>query len=440
MTTFCAGGMIVLLSLLGLWRMETLVGIVMKMGGTPDMVFDSQQQQQQLQRQQYLLRHNGNLWFYVDSWHEGIAGWRPSLSQMLLLSKTFNATLVEPTITQSRLGRCGNKVVLSDVLNRTLITDYHSKFVTCQEYLQAIEQSTKNNGTVVVYVDVCWDKEPRCKNGVVSDHSKRHSPSLLTALQAAAHHPQDMIVLRFHNVWQNSMSNLNIPGLPTDTNDIITAAKQVAKQHLHFNRNLVRTLESKLEQHNIVNHAVIHWRAEQVHASYMECANAIVRARDVMIQSMTNKTTTTTTTTPTFFLMSSLSSNDQLMWNGARRNAANTSAPQALELLHTKGFMKLDETLLVDEDYEDSIFYVAMDLILASKAQMFATCTARCRWPKYHLCKRCNWIGNFAHLALELRTDTTTTTTTTSATGSLPCWPQTAKQVKAIAKIPKEHL
>jgi hypothetical protein len=379
-------------------------------------------------RQRYNNYHSGNLWIYVDSWHEGIAGWRPSLSQILLLAKTFNATLVEPTISRSRLARCSNKnkVILSDVLNRSLMTDYHPKLAACQEYEHALQTAMANNKTIL-YIDVCWDKEAKCKNGVASDHSKRESSSLWRGLHAAANNPEAMVVLRFHDMWQNSMANLNIPEIE---NAIVGAGRKVANRHLHFKDSLVKTLESKLEQNNIAHHSVIHWRAEKVKASYVECARDIVQARDAMAKATDDFQKNASVST--FFVMSSLSSNDENSWNGARKNAANSTAPQALELLQQQGILKLDETLLADVDFEDSIFYVAMDLILASKATMFATCTERCRWPKYHLCQRCNWIGNFAHLALELRGEETS--------GSLPCWPQTSRQVPAIERIPNEHL
>lgn len=73
----------------------------------------------------------------------------------------------------------------------------------------------------------------------------------------------------------------------------------------------------------------------------------------------------------------------------------------------------LKDTIFDNNQDLDSIYYVALDLVLASKASMLATCTERCHWPKQHYCKKCIWIGNFAHLALELRGD--------EKANSLPC-------------------
>lgn len=36
----------------------------------------------------------GNLVIHVETWHEGIAGWKNSLSQVLLMAKTLNAQIV----------------------------------------------------------------------------------------------------------------------------------------------------------------------------------------------------------------------------------------------------------------------------------------------------------------------------------------------------------
>ncbi|KAL3910514.1 MAG: hypothetical protein SGILL_007663 [Bacillariaceae sp.] len=361
------------------------------------------------------------------------------------MAATFNATLVEPTISRSRLQRCPSKeekdakapLRLSDILNRTLITDYHRKIATCHEYGKALDK----NKTNIIYFDVCWDKNEECKNGVRTDHSSDFSFTMANALEAASTvTPEAMVVLRFHDMWQNSMSNLKMSTKIQP--DVLTAAKQVATQHLHFRDSLYDTLDTQLKKHkNISLHgyngdefSVIHWRAEQIRStSYLECAKGILQARKSMLQA-TRKGGHANTPQPNhpFFVMSSLSADDKNSWNGARKNAMNTTAPQALSLLRDEGFYKLD-TLFDDYTQNlDSIYYVAMDLILASKATMFATCTKRCNWPKYHYCKKCNWVGNFAHLALELRGD--------DATNSLPCWPQSARQVEPISRIPKEHV
>jgi hypothetical protein len=478
--TICACILIVsLVSLVGLWRMDSLVGYFTNNGTS-----SSLSKVERTAFYNFLLNKNNNnnntktnLWIYVDSWHEGIAGWRPSLSQILVLAKAFNATLVEPTIARSRLDRCYKKknnngnsnndhnvtttTTLFDIFNRTLITTYHSKIVTCPRYQRELERhqvtgdnQNSNNKNDIIYVDVCWDKQSKCKNAIPSSHSREYSPQLWQGLRTAMEYPNTMVVLRFHDVWQNSMTKLILPTEPTEgiqllegddndrkssTTSIPNIAMEVAKRYLHFQDSLVDMLEGKLRQHNIVTHSVIHWRAEQAVTatkkssfSYLDCAQAIVQARNAMmkISSHHNKKTV-----PTFFIMSSLSStnNELHSWNGARKNAVNTTAPQAWEYLRKEGMMTLEETILADMTFDDSIYYVVMDLILASKAIMFSTCTERCSWPKYHICKKCNWVGNFAHLALEMRGNDRTD-------GSLPCWPQTAKQVAAIERIRKEHV
>jgi hypothetical protein len=403
--------------------------------------------------------NTNNLWFSVESWAEGISGWKTSLSHILVLAKAFNATLVEPTISRARLGRCYNEdksnnhnmTTLFDIFNRTLITNYHSKIVTCQQfYTEQHRVSGENNK--VIYVDVCWGKQGKCNNMVPSSHSREYSPELWQGLRTAVENPHTMVVLRFHDVWQNSMNNLILPtgGIqqllvvddPTSnknnkniegkvgggsSSSIPNFAKHVATKYLHFKDSLVETLERKLRQHNIVTHSIIHWRAEidetSSTLSYLDCAQAIVQARNAMMKvssSHHNKKTETT-----FFVMSSLSStnNDLNSWGGAHRHAINTTVPQAWELLRKEGIMTFDESVLSNTTFPDSIYYVVMDLILATKATMFSTCTKLCRRSEYNnICTKCNWIGKFAMMALEMRGN--------NVDGSLPCWPQTANETK----------
>jgi hypothetical protein len=465
-----------LLSLVGLWRMDSLLEFLFSYQGTTSSS-SSKVNRMEFYNHQINNNNTNNLWIYVDSWHEGIAGWKPSLSQILVLAKAFNATLVEPTISRSRLDRCNdadnnqikdkrnnhNMTTLFDIFNRTLITNYHSKIVTCQQFHRERHRVSGESSNKVIYVDVCWDKQAKCKNMVPSSHSREYSPQLWQGLRTAVENPHTMVVLRFHDVWQNSMNQLILPtggiqqllvvddptanknnknnegkvGGGSSSSSIPNFARHVATKYLHFQDSLVETLERKLRQHNIVTHSVIHWRAEQANTkksfSYLDCAQAIVQARNAMMKvssSHHNKKTV-----PTFFIMSSISStnNELHSWNGARKNAINTTVPQAWELLRKEGIMTLEESILADFTFPDSIYYVVMDLILATKATMFSTCTERCHWPKYHICKKCNWIGNFAHLALEMRGSNNDDGTD----GSLPCWPQTAKQVAAIERISK---
>jgi hypothetical protein len=210
----------------------------------------------------------------------------------------------------------------------------------------------------------------------------------------------------------------------------------------------------------------LHWRAEPYHqvVTYVNCAQRIIQTKNNILDYMDvvdimevdddnsieydnpNSSNNNNNGRPVFFLTSSLSQDEQNSWNGARVAAQNTTAQQALDLLLSDPtgdgedtpaqFLKLD-TLLPKQN--DSIYYVVYDLILIQKAQVFTTCVEQCLPKRIHeFCRQCNWIGNFAQLAIDLRleyTDTTTTTTTTTTAAAyytLPCWPETVPQVQEI--------
>jgi hypothetical protein len=458
-----------LLSLVNIRRMDSMVELFLSDQGTPSSSSSKVNNNNtnnlwiSVESSKVNNLNTNNLWISVESWAEGISGWKSSLSQVLVLAKAFNATLVEPTISRARLVRCDddNKYInngssnnrtmttVFDIYNRTSITNYHSKIVTCQQFHMERHRVSGENNTVID-VDVCWGKKPECKNMVPSSHSRKYSPQLWQGLRTAVENPNTMVVLRFYDVWQNSMNKLILPtgGIqqlldfddPTtnknknnesiigggSSSSIPNVARHVATQYFHFHDSLVETLERKLRQHNIVTHSIIHWRAEisenNSSLSYLDCAQAIVQARNAMMNVSSphhNKTTE-----PTFFVMSSLSStNNKNSWGGASKHAINTTVPQAWELLRKEGIMTLDESILSNTTFPDSIYYVVMDLILATKATMFSTCTKPCRRSEYNnICTKCNWLGKFARMALEMRGN--------NVDGSLPCWPQTAEETK----------
>ena len=100
-----------------------------------------------------------------------------------------------------------------------------------------------------------------------------------------------------------------------------------------------------------------------------------------------------------FLLMSSLNMEEKFMWSGARKQAFNSTAQKALEFLtKEQDFWKLD-SLLEEKHAKDQVLFAVWDLIIATRALNFATCTKGCGG----ICTKCNHLGNFASLAAELR-------------------------------------
>lgn len=85
-------------------------------------------------------------------------------------------------------------------------------------------------------------------------------------------------------------------------------------------------------------------------------------------------------------LMSSLSLDKSKMWGSARVRAENSNVKEALEMVLLKNshprIFKLDVLIKKqgsNDEVLDSGMIVVHDLILASKANQFATCNHRCR-------------------------------------------------------------
>lgn len=131
--------------------------------------------------------------------------------------------------------------------------------------------------------------------------------------------------------------------------------------------------------------------------------------------------------------MSSLSLDESIEWNGARKHSSNTTAREALELLLGNSqhegnkyakFLKLENVFPSSTQgsttFPDKVYYPVLDLIVAQRATFFATCTKSCH-RKYNgkgysvgskkipkglgYCTACNYVGKFAELALRLRRD-----------------------------------
>jgi hypothetical protein len=355
-------------------------------------------------------RPSKELWIHVQSWREGIGHWTYSVSQLLAVAKKLNATIVEPGIENGRLVTEGN-VWFSDIFNRSLIVDYHPKFATLKQFQEATTHSDANVFHLCfrscIHGDGCTGPKT-CENGIPSSFRQNHSDSLEKAMISAQIMDSHHTVLNIHDFWVNSFDQMYLH--TNGTNKLVDQdeVRLVTDHHLRFVDDLYNMADSLLERMGISNgseYAVIHWRAERDSLDYMECAQGIVRAKKAMNmpQNMT------------FVLISSLMKDPSMEWGGSATLAENTAAPQALEfLLSDHALQKIDNVLNGTEARELAI-YVALDLIMSQKATTFATCTRKCNKP-HRYCRKCNYAGNFALLAMKMRE--------VNNKESLECWPQ----------------
>jgi hypothetical protein len=312
----------------------------------------------------------------------------------------------------------GGNLWFSDIFNQSRIVDYHPKFATLQQFEEAKMTAAHSDNVNVFHLcfrqcmhrDGCYGPKT-CQNGIPSDFRQNHSDSLEQAMISAQQNTNGMTVLKIYDFWVNSFINMYLHQNGTTKLAEETEVRLVTDHHLWFVDDLYNMVDSLLEKMGISHgseYAVIHWRAERKSLDYMECAQGIMRARMAMNMNNTNTN---------FVLISSLMTDPSLEWGGAATMAANTTAPQALEFLLSdqNAFQKIDSVLNGTEAPKESAIYVALDLIMSQKATTFATCTTKC-YKSHRYCKKCNYAGNFALLAMKMRKS--------NHKESLECWPQ----------------
>ncbi|KAL3908037.1 MAG: hypothetical protein SGILL_008637, partial [Bacillariaceae sp.] len=355
------------------------------------------------------------LYILVESWApEGIAGWRKALSELMLLAKAVNATIVEPSIQRGRPTSPGQgNFTLFDIFNQTLINDFYAKWISADEYYAMIHQKT--NG--VQYFDLCVGSKRHQKCGAPGQSKRNeteliHSTVLGNALQSlqVSDTENGIVTLRVFDLWKGEIKYMHSI---SDPSQMIFATEEfffVMRNHLEFSPFMHSMADKALELMGIPareEYAVIHWRGEKQNLDFMQCAGKIAEAKSAMLEQQD--------TSIPFVLMSSISSNIDNVWSPGQKHV-NASAAEALQFLTQKhGFKKSDSIL---PQQKDMIVYVVVDLILAQRAVSFATCK-RCRgdW-----CQVCNYGGSFGMFAMEMRKSAG------NEGNTFECWPRIRNQ------------
>ena len=345
---------------------------------------------------------------------EGMSSWLVSLSEVLVLAKELNATLVEPCILKGRLGSCANVAQggpglrLSQVLDMQLMQRYHAAIVSYQDYEQAI----RSTDATIPVVSMClhhFSPVPHCE-GAPHVWGAKDMPQLDQALMLARN---STTVLEIHqygkfafrkSTWANALQ-----------------AALVKKLYLGLSTHHMERVKILLERmglHGDEPFSVIHWRAERPGMDYLACADKILEVRDVIIGKRQEQQPghQQKQHQHPFIIMSSLNTNADYMWKGAKLLAENSTSDQALRKLLDHGFLKLDQVV----DYKklkDPLVLAIYDLILALKAAKFVTCSKSCGDDS--VCAACNWLGQFGGLAMTMRSDMANKSST-------ECWPSLA--------------
>jgi hypothetical protein len=407
------------------------------------------------------------LWIYVHSWAEGISSWRYSLAKIILLADELNATLVEPDILHGKLVAPGHGNLrlfdLYDYDQMALLQERaHTRWASAEQYQQAIEDATGS----MLYFDWCLTKSTvpeSCSSfgGRYDEEERRISSNVTRAFQAAEQSTSSssMVVLRLESVWKNELNDLRLAWVPERRLFDVERVEHIVQVGLDFHPYYYQLASESLAAMGIRRYSdgrhfgVVHWRAELPDIQYLTCAKLIVKARAAMLAEFSSNQNGPEKPPLPFILMSSLSTDESIMWAGARRQAQNSTAAAALNrLTHEYDFAMIDavlpsllphtttsSTTLSDKPpavVPDMIVQVVVDLILARQATLFSTCTVHCpervTRTSISLCRQCNHAGRFADFALELRAGTAAAAATTTISGrnqssgktTWPCWPR----------------
>ena len=400
----------------------------------------------------------GELIVHVQSWAEGISHWTTSFSQVLVLCKSLNATLVEPQIKSGRLVGTEGNMKFSEIIDLDVLKQkYHPQIISLEEFQQLT--SNRSSPSPIKTFRTCFDRNKHshaCKNlGLLNDYKTKHSKGINDAVASGMITPSrrrrqrnHMTVLEIHHLWVNALIKLKRPtNLEDEGKGLIVPEDEVNLVHdtlLEFTDQLHELVDDVLQQMGILDmsstqpiirpFAVVHWRADLNDMTYMDCAERIVRVKRLLQEEYTNNYATNSNNTMTFVLMTALAIDTNKEWGSTKAQATNTSAPHALDWLldaNQGGFKKVREL-----PEEDAVVNTAIDLVLAQRATVLTTCTGQCK--HYNYCLSCNYRGHFAEYALELRRrnqQRQSHDTTSMAFATLPCWPQSRRHVKELAAL-----
>jgi hypothetical protein len=372
-----------------------------------------------------------------------MAGWRYSVSEVLIIAKALNATFVEPCIRKGELVNCSepHNIKLSDLFSMDKIKEFHPLIVSYAAFqnvlgVRTITHTTNNNPDAksadsAHYIYRCqtaneFEHEYGCgKDPYILNQWRNHSSSLLWLEQAVARSQSQSqsqpTVVQINGYFKWGWLGMKYEGRPIiphgqNGKRIIN---NVALKHLQFNSDIYDFVDMILKEAGIKDekYSVIQWRGEIHTLDYISCAQHIVTARDIMREDNNGNDNNETSSTP-FILISSLNRDESFTW---KKTSTGSVAQEALTLLlDTNGFLKLESLVQKHLDFiKDPIFLAAADLILAQKANEFATCDKSCIGTKA-ICAQCGLQGNFVLLAEDLRT--------ARDKNSISCWPERNKE------------
>jgi hypothetical protein len=357
-----------------------------------------------------------HIWIDVISYAEGIAGWKTSLLELLHLAQTINATLVEPCMKSGRLRSCRgdkNKIPVSEIFDfaKYMSPSNGKEFpllASYDNYQAALDDSDSDAGIIKLCLlnNLKLPIEERCS----ADTTRVRGMKRNVVKHVLDKTTKDNFILHMEDYWRGSLDDL---GWQLGIDDF-PAVTEFEGKIIPFHSEHLQFVDDLLQRGNITrnNFSAIHWRAEKLDMNFTRCAIAVNDVKRIMLKNMSNNKIAKAgdDLRHKFVLMSSLNENEDMMWSNSRNSTSNdtTSSQLALRyLLRDNGFIKIDDLLENEDKLLDSGMLAVYDLIIASKANNFASCVKNgevgCNKSSQKLCEKCNHVGKFGQLATLFR-------------------------------------
>ena len=337
-----------------------------------------------------------SLWIYVQQFSEGMATWKISFAESLMVAKKLNATVVAPCIRRGRLRTCDDSTYrLDQVYDFRLLRQYHPHIVSFDDYqsMLAVENP--------VIISMCLQNPKAypppvelCGN-ISNWYKKRVNPLLDMALEQ--NNGTTVIHIKFYRRGGFHRTRVGDEGLAD-----FEMTESILATYFAFERGQYEAVDKILGLMGISNTLdfdVIHWRGEARNMPYDDCVNKILQSREAM-------------SSHTTVLLSSIRRQPDMQWYTSDNQS---EAIESLDRLLNSGFHNLDQVLdKVQDMIPDKVVLAIWDQIITQKARRFATCTRCCQGAR-NPCVACNHLGNFAQTAVDWRNENNKT--------SDHCWP-----------------
>ncbi|KAI2509376.1 hypothetical protein MHU86_5009 [Fragilaria crotonensis] len=310
-----------------------------------------------------------SVWIYVQEFSEGMATWRISLAEILMVAKRLNATVVEPCIEGGRLRTCHvAKYRLGQVYDLRRLRRFHPHIVSYEDYqtMLAVENP------IIITTCLQFPRGTPSPDKVCGNVTNTYQEKVNAPIEKALQYNNGTTVIHIKYYRQGGFLNTKF-----ERKRLVLARfiEPILTDHFEFESQHYDSVDYLLRLMGISNNShfdVIHWRAERPDINYDDCATKILQAR----KNMGSKAAV---------LLSSINLQADRQWFDPDRYN-QSDAIQGLNRLLDSGFLKLDQVLdKVQNMIPDQIVVPVWDQIIAQKARRFATCTRGCR-QKEHLC------------------------------------------------------